>query len=318
MGLRLFLPEICLIWGWMSVRVPETLRELYASLWDRKKAMSFCFEQGIYKTPADCERCHARMALIIDREKSDGCVWRCTFCRCKRSIRKGSFMRGAKLEPQIMLALALMWCQDWDEASVARELGVDPARISLRFSLFADACLHYQNLMEKIGGEGFTVEIDETQLSRKEKEGGRAIAGTDVWILGGICRESGDIFCEPVADRTRETLVEAILRNVRFGTTIVTDSWAAYNDLEIWSCGGYRHEVVNHHRFFVDPITGVNTQKIERFWRTLKQKKKQMQGIAKHRAASYCAEFVVKWGWRRGNKPQFAACLDFLKGIEWI
>ena len=51
------------------------------------------------------------------------------------------------------------------------------------------------------------------------------------------------------------------------GTTIITDSWKGYNDVKKY----FKHLVINHSKNFVDPKNKeIHTQKIERFWRTLK------------------------------------------------
>ena len=66
-----------------------------------------------------------------------------------------------------------------------------------------------------------------------------------------------------VPDRTGDTLIEIINREVRKGSAIVTDGWAGYNRV---SEHGFLHETVNHSTNFVNPNTGFHTQGIERVW----------------------------------------------------
>ncbi|PIO62135.1 hypothetical protein TELCIR_16321, partial [Teladorsagia circumcincta] len=59
-----------------------------------------------------------------------------------------------------------------------------------------------------------------------------------------------------------------MLRNVLPGTTIRTDSWRGYGNL---ANIGFVHETVNHAHNFVDPTTGVHTQRIESAWAHIKR-----------------------------------------------
>ncbi|KCZ80190.1 hypothetical protein H312_02416 [Anncaliia algerae PRA339] len=51
------------------------------------------------------------------------------------------------------------------------------------------------------------------------------------------------------------------------GSTIYTDKWKNYIRLE---SVGYVHFDVNHQAYFIDPVTGENTQLIESSWSCLK------------------------------------------------
>ena len=53
---------------------------------------------------------------------------------------------------------------------------------------------------DKIGGEGFTVEIDESKFGKMKYHKGRYIKGQ--WIFGGICHETKQFFVTPVDKET--------------------------------------------------------------------------------------------------------------------
>lgn len=118
----------------------------------------------------------------------------------------------------------------------------------------------------KIGGPGLTVQIDESKFGKRKYNKGRKVKGQ--WVLGGICSETNDVFLIPVDKRDKETLIPLIVENVEQGSRIVTDCWAAYNDLQEH---GFVHETVNHSENFIDPDTGANTQKVENLWRCIKR-----------------------------------------------
>ena len=108
-----------------------------------------------------------------------------------------------------------------------------------------------------------------------------------LWLLDWFQfkREDNKMFLVecPGGFRTREVLEKIILEHVELGTTIYTDCWKAYNHLEdlgkfwrlfwggfcIWSLlilfyfQGYIRRSVNHDKWYVDPVTGVHTNRIE-------------------------------------------------------
>ena len=80
----------------------------------------------------------------------------------------------------------------------------------------------------------------------------------------------------PGGRRTREVLEKIIVDHVQPGSTIYTDGWKAYHHLgDLGNCQshfdhiffliclGYDWKFVNHDRCYVDPETGVHTNRIE-------------------------------------------------------
>jgi len=78
-----------------------------------------------------------------------------------------------------------------------------------------------------VGGPGCIVEVDVAQYGQRDYDCGLISERRGLWVLGGIVRESGEIFFEICKDNRRdsETLQEMILRRVRPGTSIITDCW---------------------------------------------------------------------------------------------
>ena len=54
----------------------------------------------------------------------------------------------------------------------------------------------------QIGGIGFTVEIDESKFGKSKYNRGRVIEGQ--WVLGGICRETKQVFMMTVPPRDKK------------------------------------------------------------------------------------------------------------------
>jgi len=118
---------------------------------------------------------------------------------------------------------------------------------------------------EKLGGPNKTVEIDGSKFGRRKYHRGYPVKGQ--WVFGGVERESGRTFLVPVMDRTADTLVAIIRDWIEPGTTVITDNWAAYRNLE---SEGFTHRTVNHSIHFVDPDTGAHTNTMESTWRAVK------------------------------------------------
>ena len=122
----------------------------------------------------------------------------------------------------------------------------------------------------------------------------RQITISTQWVSGGIDRDTRECFAITVGRRDALTLLPIIQQFILPGTTILSDQWAAYNN--ITSCPeGYQHQTVNHSLHFVDPQTHAHTQNIENMWMCIKRKKKQQMGQHSGLLATHLAEFM----WRR-------------------
>lgn len=68
-----------------------------------------------------------------------------------------------------------------------------------------------------------------------------------------------------VDNQSRATLLLIIEQMVLPGSEIHSDCWPAYRAINsIPVIPNYEHKIVNHKRHFVDPITGVYTNKVEK------------------------------------------------------
>lgn len=119
--------------------------------------------------------------------------------------------------------------------------------------------------VEKIGGVGKIVEIDESKFTKHKYHVGHRVRGD--WVFGGVERESNKCFLKVVPDRSAETLTKVLTDHVLPGTTVYSDCWRAYSKL---GEEGYNHLTVNHSLHFKDPETGVHTNTIEGLWQKVK------------------------------------------------
>uniref|UniRef100_A0A182KEY8 DDE_Tnp_IS1595 domain-containing protein n=1 Tax=Anopheles christyi TaxID=43041 RepID=A0A182KEY8_9DIPT len=92
------------------------------------------------------------------------------------------------------------------------------------------------------------VEIDESVITKRKYHRARIAENNQVWLVGGICRETREIFLELVEKLSAENLHQIITNNVSPGTTILTNGWRAYIGLDEL---GYVHETINHSENFL-------------------------------------------------------------------
>ena len=114
---------------------------------------------------------------------------------------------------------------------------------------------------KKLGGPGKVVQINESKIGKRKYHRGHVVEGQ--WVFGGTEEESRKCSIVTVEDRTEATLISHIQEWIEPGTTIVSDCWKGYVNLENY---GYQHETVNHSVEFVNS-EGYDTNKIERQWR---------------------------------------------------
>ena len=114
------------------------------------------------------------------------------------------------------------------------------------------------------------------------------------WVFGGYDPQEKKGFLIPVARRDAATLIPIIQQWIVPGSTIHSDVWAAYNQI---GNIGYQHGTVNHTYNFVDPQTGVHTNRVKAMWMRAKNKFQAHHGATNRQMnPDYMAEFM--WIWR--------------------
>ncbi|GFV05119.1 putative isxo2-like transposase domain protein [Trichonephila clavipes] len=72
--------------------------------------------------------------------------------------------------------------------------------------------------------------IDESMFGKRKYNRSKRVNGT--WVFGGIERSSNKCFFHVVQDRSKDTRLQSIKRNIKEGTTIISDCWKAYDYLK--------------------------------------------------------------------------------------
>ncbi|KAK3107606.1 hypothetical protein FSP39_018210 [Pinctada imbricata] len=153
----------------------------------------------------------------------------------------------------------------------------------------------------KLSGE---IEIDESLFGRRVKHNrGNPNKGVKIWVFGMVERSSNTIILYPVQDRSAETMLPLIVRHVEPGSTIYSDGWSAYCELNNL---GFMHFTVVHKYAFkktyrnveTGDIVSVHTNKIEGAWKHAKDHFKKMSCTRLSQFEGHMAEIM----WRSDSK----------------
>ena len=269
-------------------------RELHELIRDEHAACQFFQSKGILSTtwlcPKQCGTEYVRLKCSSDDDSE--WIFKCSKCKRHRSLFAGTWMHGMRLSCLQVLDMLFSWIDTHSRRTLAREGRIRSFHTITDWSRFLRGiCVESveESSAEQIGGEGTIVEIDETLITRRKYNRGRAL--DQVWVFGAVERGTGKCFFQIVADRTERTLLEIIRERIKTGTTIISDMHRAYYNLSQY---GYNHLTVNHSQNFVDPLTGAHTQTIESIWGALKQFLRRIGRNLGPHIEEYMAEFLYR------------------------
>jgi transposase len=120
---------------------------------------------------------------------------------------------------------------------------------------------------DPLGGPGSHVEIDETLIGGSVSGKGSGYKGNKTCVVGMLER-GGELVTRVVNSRTKIAMQGRILEQVLPGTTIHTDEFGGYRDID--RCG-YRHVEVNHKIGEYATALGAGVNAMEGFWAQLKR-----------------------------------------------
>lgn len=194
-------------------------------------------------------------------------------CNASWNPGSGSFFEMAKITAGLLLRIIHGLVSNWGSQEMEDQLYVDHSTYT-RWTTYIKEVMMIVNWtgidQTKIGGPGLTIQIDETFVAKRKNNTGQVLASQGMWAFGGVCDDER-MFIARVPARSKKDLLPLVFRCVANGTAIASDRWSSYVGLEQFpEPFHYSHTSVNHQENFVDPNTGVHTQKVERLWRTIK------------------------------------------------
>jgi transposase-like protein len=291
----------------MSIPTQKKFSALFP---DEITAVRFLSERGVFYQELNCSQCGTAMKKYHNPD-----AFMCTRRSCAKrgsrlSLRTGTFFCNSHLSCLDILNLAHLWLCEIPVKSCITYTGYSPNTVCAYFKHFRQ--LVTSALQEEdtvIGGEGIIVEVDETKLGKRKYHRGHRVDG--VWVVVGIERvDNGKIFLIPVQDRSAETLEGIIENHVRVGSTVHTDMWRAYSNIDEL---GLTHVTVNHSQHFLDPVTGGCTNRAEGLNSGLKRKIP-----VRNRTGSGIEFHLGEYIWRRQCKDKlFDSFIEALRDMHY-
>jgi len=145
------------------------------------------------------------------------------------------------------------------------------------------------------------IEVDETYVGGK-RAGKRGRGASGKTVVFGMMERNGDVMTKVVPDAKTKTIRPLILENVEKDSTINSDEWHAYKNLDKH---GYKHQTVNHGEGeYVNGDAHVNS--IEGYWAHLKKSINSTHiHVSKKHLEKYAKEFEYRFNSRKNPEKMF-------------
>jgi transposase-like protein len=256
------------------VTEPKTLQSAIAYFADPQNAFDYACRLRWPDGKIICPRCDTAKNSFIKTRR----IWFCYTCKKQFTVKVKTIFEDSALgldkwlTAMWMLANCRNGISSWE---LHRTLGITQKSAWFVLQRLREAMKDGEYGRRKLGGGGgSTVESDETYIGGKvanmHKEKRALAAGRGPYmnktiVMGILDRDVRKVRAMVIPNVARETLQNEILNNVKYGSTVYTDSAIGYDKLQ------YRfvHDVVNHTQEYVRGQ--VHTQGIENFWALLKR-----------------------------------------------
>ena len=253
-----------------------------------------------------CTGCGSIMNVHFDDRLTDGALWRCSNYKCSRTltIRINSWTYQSQLTLKTLALLVACWCDKRKIGVAAIDCNISTKTVSKYYQEFRFIVEGlYRNDLSKnpLGNTGGIIQIDESHFFGAKYNLGKALVYKQLWFFGAIDDLTNRVSIEKCESRSEDDLVPMIMSMCNTGSTIWSDSWKSYNNLNLY---GFHHSNVNHKNNFRDPITGVHTNKIEGNWNALKKFIRENNVKDRDSVESY----VHEWCFRRNIGTTFEKC----------
>jgi transposase-like protein len=256
------------------MKPPRTLQEAIAYFADPQRAFDYAVKLRWPNGDISCPRCTARKYSFIKTRR----IWFCYACKRQFTVKVKTIMEDSALglDKWMTAVWMLVACKNGISShELGRVLGITQKSAWFMLHRIREALKKHSFDSSKIGGEGNTVEADETFVggvtknmhkAQRVRAEGKGPYKNKTIVQGILDRNLRQVRATVVPNVTRETLQNEILKNVKHGSTVYTDNAVAYDN------GMQRrfiHDVVNKTEAYVRGQVHVNG--MENFWSLLKR-----------------------------------------------
>ena len=211
-------------------------------------------------------------------------------------------MKKSKIHPKKQWRLIDLFVTGSTARAAAAVVGVN----------FKSAALYFHRLRqiiemaswEKKPFEG-EIEVDESYFggARKGRRGRGAAGKTPVF---GLLKRGGKVYAQIIPDAKGKTLMGIMEKKIVPDSLVYTDSFRAYNVLDVSS---FTHHRINHKKHFALGKNHING--IENFWSQAKRHLRKFNGVPKDHFFLYLKE--CEW---RFNNPDLSMQIRLLR--RWV
>lgn len=278
---------------------------------DEAKARAH-FEAIRWPEAVSCVHCGGmeRVYKLEDSAKHRAGLFHCNDCNGQFTVTTGSVMESSHL-PLNKWALGF-------HLMAASKKGVSALQLKRMLGVtYKSAWFMAHRIREamrdtsgsKLGGEGQTVEADETYVGGKPRKGGRKSAdgrGTKKTPVVALVERGGRVRARVTADAKSSTLAKLIRENVDRRSKLMTDEWRPYITVGKEMQGG--HARVSHGAGEYARTDGAHVNNAEAFFALLKRGiVGSFHHVSEQHLDRYCDEFAFRWGLRHVDDTTRAA-----------
>ena len=155
-------------------------------------------------------------------------------------------------------------------ARAAAEIVGVQANTAIRFFMRLRQLIASKLPSYRLSGE---IEADESYFGGVRK-GKRGRGATGKVAVFGLLKRGGKVYTAIVPNAKTETLLPIIQENVEPDSIVYTDTFGAYNALDV---SVFHHRRINHSKLFADKQNHING--IENFWNQAKRHMRKYNGI---------------------------------------
>lgn len=276
---------------------PITVREFFKQFPDDDACLLHLFNVR-FGQGHTCDRCgRSAKWYPLKAERAFSCEW----CGNHLHPMVGTIFEKSRSSLQDWFYVIFKFTQTRHGVSakeIQRELGVT-------YKTAWRMCHKVREHMESVdgdtplGGPGRNVEVDETLIGGSVSGMGNGYKANKTAIVGMLERD-GEIVTKVVKGRTKRDMQKVILQNVLPGTTLQTDEFGGYKDIDQ---SGYRHVKVNHKAGEYARKDGASVNAVENFWSHFKRSISATHtSVSRKHLSKYAKEFEYRFN--RRSRPQ--------------
>lgn len=298
-----------------GLKEPKTLQEAVVYFSDPERTFIYAVNLRWPGKHVICPRCSGTAHSFLRTRL----MWFCKGCKKQFSVKVGTIFEDSPLGLDKWMLAFWMVCNcknGVSSAELGRTLGITQKSAWFMLHRVREVLANRGfGGTTKLGGSGQEVESDETfvggrakNMHKDRKVKLQAIRGQNRYgdihvgktaVIGMLDRDAREIRTQVIPNVQRETLQNIILKNVKYGSKVYTDSAVTYELLH----NRYVHEWVNHMERYVNGR--VHTNGLENFWSLFKRNLRGTYVSVEPFHLQRCLdEQVFRFNNRGGKKPE--------------